>query len=229
MSGRLDEMVAGRRRAQAVAGLRGLARAAPVRPGPPLSMLGDEPPDIVLGERCDLCGRGVDAEHRHMLDLEERRIVCTCEGCWALRAGEPQFAPVGHRTLWLEDFEMPEDVWASFGIPIGLAFFMHSSVTDCVVAMYPSPAGATESELHFASWAQLIERNPVLDGLEPDSEALLVNRMVEPVGHAIAPIDRAYELVGLIKAHWDGISGGTAVEAAIARYFADLRAAGVPA
>ena len=232
MSERLESMVAGRRRTQAVAGLRGLARAAPVRPAPPVTMIDvmHEAASALPGEEaCDLCGRGVPDEHRHMLDLEERRIVCTCEGCWALRSGDQQFAPVGHRTLWLEDFDLPEDVWASFGVPIGLAFFFHSSVTDCVVAMYPSPAGATESELHFSDWRRVTEINPVLDDLEPDSEALIVNRMADTPLYAIAPIDRAYELVGLIKMHWDGISGGVAVEQAVARYFEQLRAEGVPA
>jgi len=114
-------------------------------------------------------------------------------------------------------------------VPIGLAFFMYSSVTSCVVAMYPSPAGATESELHFASWARLKELNPVLEDLEPDSEALLVNRMGDVAGYAIAPIDRAYELVGLIKMKWDGISGGTPVELAIAGFFDDLRTEAVSA
>ena len=37
---------------------------------------------------------------------------------------------------------------------------MHSSVTDCVVALYPSPAGATESELHFESWSRLVRAEP---------------------------------------------------------------------
>ena len=37
-----------------------------------------------------------------------------------------------------------------------------STVTECVVAMYPSPAGATESELHFESWSRMLELNPVL-------------------------------------------------------------------
>jgi hypothetical protein len=124
---------------------------------------------------------------------------------------------------------MPDDIWASFGIPIGLAFFLYSSVTDCVVALYPSPAGATESELHFADWERVKRLNPVLEELEPDAEALIVNRMADPPLFAIAPIDRAYELVGLIKLHWDGISGGTAVEDAVAGYFGDLRAAAVPA
>ena len=102
---------------------------------------------------------------------------------------------------------------------------MHSSVTDCVVAMYPSPAGATESELHFETWGRLVAINPMLRGLEADAEGLIVNRMSEPQQFAIAPIDRCYMLVGLIKASWEGISGGAAVERAIESYFEELRKA----
>jgi Family of unknown function (DUF5947) len=158
-----------------------------------------------------------------MLNLYERQIVCVCESCWALRSGEADFAPTGSRTLWLEDFELPEELWAQFRIPIGLAFFMHSSVTDCIVAMYPSPAGATESELHFETWSRLAKLNPVLETLEPDAEGLIVNRISDPPAFAIAPIDRCYMLVGLVKASWEGISGGAAVEEAIAGYFDELR------
>jgi hypothetical protein len=39
----------------------------------------------------------------------------------------------------------------------------------------------------------------------------------------IAPLDDCYRLVGIIKATWEGISGGAAMEAAVERYFADLR------
>ena len=110
---------------------------------------------------------------------------------------------------------MPDDLWASFQIPIGLAFFMDSTVTACVVAMYPSPAGATESELHFDSWSRMRELNPVLRGLEPDIEGLIVNRLSDPPVYVIAPIDRCYALTGTIKAHWEGISGGRGVEEAV--------------
>ena len=41
----------------------------------------------------------------------------------------------------------------------------------------------------------------------------------------IAPLDDCYRLVGIIKATWEGISGGTAMEAAVQRYFDDLRGA----
>jgi len=212
----LDEAVAARRKAMMVSGLRGLAK-----PKPPQSV-----PDAEL---CDLCNTTLPSDHRHMLNLYERQIVCVCESCWALRSGDAEFRPTGSRTLWLEDFALPEELWAQFRIPIGLAFFMHSSVTDCIVAMYPSPAGATESELHFETWSRLVGMNPVLDTLEPDAEGLIVNRISDPHAFAIAPIDRCYMLVGLIKASWEGISGGSGVEEAIAGFFDDLRARAVPA
>jgi hypothetical protein len=195
-------------RATVISELRGLAKPQP--PAPP-------------EERCDLCGTTVPGDHRHMLNLYERQIVCTCESCWALRSGEADFRPVGSRTLWLEQFELPEEIWAQFRIPIGLAFFMHSSVTNCVVALYPSPAGATESELHFETWERLAALNPVLRDLEPDAEALIVNRTSDPPAFAIAPIDRCYLLVGMVKEAWEGISGGGAVERAIDEYFEELR------
>jgi hypothetical protein len=64
----------------------------------------------------------------------------------------------------------------------------------------------------------------VLEDLDPDAEALIVNRLADPHLHVIAPLDDCYRLVGIIKATWEGISGGAAMEEAVARYFADLRA-----
>jgi hypothetical protein len=180
-------------------------------------------------EVCDLCGIGLPEDHRHLLALVERRIVCSCETCWAMRSGEGDYRPVGNRTVWLPDLQLPDDLWASFQIPIGLAFFMESTVTACVVAMYPSPGGATESELHFDSWTRMRQLNPVLDTLEPDIEGLIANRMSDPPMYVIAPIDRCYALTGTIKAHWEGISGGTAVEAALNAFFERLAAEAVPA
>jgi hypothetical protein len=181
-------------------------------------------------EFCDLCGLGIPDDHRHLLHLAERRIVCSCEACWAMRAGEGDYRPVGSRTLWLPDLDLPDDLWASYQIPIGLAFFMHSTVTDCVIAMYPSPAGATESELHFETWARMRDLNPELNALERDTEGLIVNRLTDPPIYAIAPIDQCYALTGAIKATWEGISGGSGVEHAVTEFFERLRVkAGVAA
>ena len=214
------EAVAARRRAELVSGLRGLAR-----PNPPArrreASSGREGPAADV-EVCDVCGVTIPSDHRHLLHLGERRIVCSCESCWAMRSGEGDYRPVGNRTLWLPDLQIPDDLWAGFQIPIGLAFFMRSTVTECVVAMYPSPAGATESELHFEAWDRMVGLNPVLRDLEPDIEGLIVNRLSEPSAYAIAPIDRCYALTGAIKASWEGISGGPGVELAVEHFFAGL-------
>ena len=212
----IDEAVASRRRAQMISGMRGMARARAGGEG--AGQAADQ-----ASERCDLCGLSIPDDHRHLLALVERRIVCSCEACWAMRAGEGDYRPTGNRTVWLPDLDVPDDLWASFQIPIGLAFFMHSTVTSCVVAMYPSPAGATESELHFETWRRMVELNPVLDDLESDIEGLIVNRLTEPPMYAIAPIDRCYALTGAIKLTWEGISGGSGVGEAVSQFFEHLR------
>jgi hypothetical protein len=174
---------------------------------------------------CELCPIGIGEHHRHLLHLVERRIVCVCETCWSLRSGDPEFRPPGGRTMVLEDFAMSDEVWSAFQIPIGLAFLLRSSVTGSVVALYPSPAGATESELELTAWDALCEANPVLTRLEPDAEALIVDRTGAAPRYAIVPIDRCYALVGMIKSRWQGITGGGAVDDAIDAFFAALEGA----
>jgi hypothetical protein len=95
-----------------------------------------------------------------------------------------------------------------------MAFFFHSSAAGRVVAFYPSPLGATESLLDVD--------DRVLEELEPDVEAVLVNRARGARQHFLVPIEDAYRLVGLIRIHWRGLSGGTQVWDEIERFFAEL-------
>ncbi len=174
-------------------------------------------------ERCDLCGSDLPGEHRHLLQLEQRQILCACESCFALRSGDPGLRPTGRRVVWLDGFELADELWAEFRIPIGLAFLFKSTVAGQVVAFYPSPAGATESELDLDAWGDLVAANPALGTLEPDAEALIVNRLADPPQFAIAPIDRCYALVGLVKLRWEGIAGGPRLAQAIEGFFEALR------
>lgn len=190
-----------------VSGLGRLARPSPVQ----------------NTEKCELCGMPISDEHRHLLELDERRILCACEPCLAMKSGLDNYCPVSTRTLWLDDFVFPDELWAAFQLPVGLAFFMRSTGTNSVVALYPSPAGATECELHLESWDKLVELNPILRDLEADAEALVVNRMVGAHQHAIVPIDECYRLVGLIKSTWEGISGGNAIADAVPKFFEYVR------
>jgi hypothetical protein len=181
-------------------------------------------PAAAIEERCDMCSVPIPADHRHLLHVEDRLIVCTCETCRALFAGEGAYRPTGTRTVWLDGLVLSDEHWASFGIPIGLAFFFHSSTGGPaggggLVAFYPSPAGTTECELDLGPWQQLVAANPVLAGLEPDAEALIVNRLGNVRRQAIVPIDECYRLVGLVRVSWEGISGGTGMEEAVARFF----------
>ena len=111
--------------------------------------------------------------------------------------------------------------------------FLHSSTAAKTLAYYPGPAGATESLLDLDAWAAIRVSNPALDSMEPDVEALLVNRV--KVGDSrrreyfLAPIDECYRLVGLIRANWRGLSGGHEVGPAIEGFFSQLRARGVTA
>jgi hypothetical protein len=212
----LARRVAARRRAELVAGLRRIAgsRTAGNGAGPGLAP---------ASERCDLCGKQLPTEHRHLLQLTERQILCACESCVALRGGDPDLCPTGTRVLWLDGLELSDELWAAFGIPIGLAFFIRSSASGEVGALYPSPAGATECELDLDSWRALRSQNPILEHLEADAEALIVNRIASPPRYAIAPIDECYRLVGLIRTSWEGISGGRGVEIAVGAFFDELR------
>ncbi|MEO9176184.1 MAG: DUF5947 family protein, partial [Gaiellales bacterium] len=62
-------------------------------------------PATVPEERCDMCSITIPADHRHLLHLEDRLIVCTCETCRALFAGEGAYIPTGSRTVWLPDLD----------------------------------------------------------------------------------------------------------------------------
>jgi hypothetical protein len=66
--------------------------------------------------------------------------------------------------------------------------------------------------------------NPILNDLTADVEALLINRVQDTREHYIVPIDACYQLVGLIRVSWKGLSGGDEARQAIAEFFKELRA-----
>ena len=175
-------------------------------------------------EECEFCSVSLASLHRHLFECATRRIVCVCEPC-ALRfenvVGRWRLIPRDPRAL--QGFQMGEGEWERLGLPIQLAFFFYSTTAQRVVAMYPSPAGATESLLPLTTWDSLVAANPSLGQLQPDVEALLVNRLEAVPECFVAPIDLCFELVGRIRLHWRGLSGGDKVGQEIAQFFSRLR------
>lgn len=178
-------------------------------------------------EVCELCGEVIPPEHRHLLNVSSREIMCSCRACSILfyeeAASEGRYRLIPDRYLFLEDFEMGDAQWESLRIPVDMAFFFYSAPAERVVAFYPSPMGPTESLLKLGAWEELEEANPVLKGMERDVEALLVNRARGAREHFLVPMDKCYSLVGLIRMHWRGFSGGQEVWEEIRRFFEELR------
>ncbi len=177
--------------------------------------------------------RGIVAAHPHLIEVAQRNILCTCDACAILFSGQGvKFKRVPRRVRFLTGFNLSDAEWNGLMVPINMAFFFKSSLEDRVVALYPSPAGATESLLGLESWNDIVAANPILNEMEPDVEGLLVNRLGYSRGYSAAeyyllPIDECYKLVGLIRLHWNGLSGGTEVWQKLGEFFSGLKARSV--
>jgi hypothetical protein len=177
-----------------------------------------------------MCSRELPNEHEHLVEPLHRRLVCACDACAILFEAQSgtKYKRVPRRVLFLPDFQLTDAQWDGLMVPIEMAFFFKSTPQERVIALYPSPAGPTESLLALDTWTDIEERNPVLKEMESDTTALLVNRVghvrgAAPAEYYLVPIDECYKLVGLIRTHWRGLSGGTEVWREIGLFFAALK------
>lgn len=181
-------------------------------------------------ERCEMCSRELPSEHEHLVEPAKRKLICACPACAILFEGKSgaKYKRVPRRVLLLRNFQLTDAQWDGLTVPIEMVFFFKSTPHGKVIALYPSPAGPTESLLSLDTWTDIVEANPILNEMEPDVTALLVNRVghvrgSSPAEYYLVPIDECYKLVGLIRTTWRGLSGGTEVWREIGGFFAALK------
>ncbi len=174
-------------------------------------------------ERCDFCAAPLEHEHQHLLELSNRQVKCVCDACAILfhEAGQ-RFQRIPRDCRQLTGFIISDEQWNALGVPIALAFFFSSATHQGITALYPNPGGAMQTSISQEAWEPLAQSNPALHQLRPDVEALLVNRMGPRRDYFLAPIDECYRLIGLIRLHWRGLSGGTAVWEQVTSFFEEL-------
>lgn len=181
-------------------------------------------------ERCEMCGAPVADEHQHVVNVGSRSLLCTCRPCYLLFTHDDAalaYRAVPDRYLSFPDIAAP--VWDELELPVGTAFLFVNSALDRVVAFYPGPAGATESELSLEAWERVVAGAPGLATLKVDVEALLVRAVDQKVEAFLVPIDVCYELVGHLRRLWRGFDGGQDVRKRLDEFFDQVRGKARPA
>jgi hypothetical protein len=155
--------------------------------------------------------------------------VCACTACALLfdHAGAVggRFRAVPRRVLTDRRHAVDAAAWDRLQIPVGVVFLFRDTALDRLVAFYPSPAGATQSELDPAELAEIGACTRLAELLEPDVEALLVRRAAGEYRCYLVPIDICYELVGRMRLHWHGFDGGSVARAELEAFFARVEEA----
>ncbi len=179
-------------------------------------------------ERCELCGQAVAERHRHLVETELRSLTCACQACALLfeqsGSGQGRYRAVPDRYLVDPGHRLDDGAWEQLQIPVSTAFFLRNAALERLIALYPSPAGATESELDPQTWEAVLGRSPLAAHLEADVEALLIRRAPGRAECFLVPIDVCYELVGRMRLHWQGFDGGAEARADLEAFFDRVRA-----
>jgi hypothetical protein len=151
---------------------------------------------------CDLCAAPMAEAHEHLLELQERRVVCACRACSLLfpGAGGAVYRRIESRAVRLPEVVLTGEDFRSLGVPVRLAFLGPSVVHDCVFAVYPNARGATESTVNRASWDALVHTHPSLAAIEPDVEGFFVNASENQYDAYRLSIDVCFRMVGVLRA-----------------------------
>ena len=187
-------------------------------------------------EHCELCGEPIPADappparprrtrELHVRVPAVRAAVRPRRGAAAATTGSSPTAGCGSTTS-----SSTTRAWEELRIPVDMAFFFHSTRGRSAWSPSTRARWARPSRCSSSTRGTALEAaNPVLDELEPDVEALLVNRARGAREHWLVPIDDCYALVGLIRTHWRGLPAAARCGRRSARFFDGLDRRAQPA
>lgn len=178
------------------------------------------------GHRCEMCSEPITEEHQHVANIAGRQLLCACRPCYLLftdSQAELRYRAVPDRYLRFPGFALDRRAWEALQIPVGLAFFLRNSTQGRTVALYPGPAGATESELDLEAWSEISAADSRVGLLVDDVEALLVRVPDEgELDCYLVPVDACFEFVGRLRTLWRGFDGGQQAREFIDGFFEQL-------
>jgi hypothetical protein len=96
---------------------------------------------------CELCAGPLEREHRHVVELRARRILCACMPCTLLFDGPStrRFRAIPNTVRREAPFSAGE-AWDALGLVEG-SFVLFGSAEQQWIAVEPGPAGAAERVL----------------------------------------------------------------------------------
>ena len=117
-----------------------------------------------------MCSQELVPEHDHLVEPLNRKLICACGACAILFDGQSgaKYKRVPRDVVFLRDFQLTDAQWDGLMVPIEMAFFFHSTPHGKMIALYPSPAGPTESLLSLDTWTDIVEANPILGEMQAD-------------------------------------------------------------
>jgi hypothetical protein len=169
---------------------------------------------------CELCAVPLAVAHDHLFDPRTRVVRCSCRACAMII---PSSSTAAYRLVPKRRERVANDVRAlvaQLGIPVGVAALLVHDHGRVSVA-FPGPAGIVESELDAETWTQVIAALPVAATLVPEVEAIVCSTLADGGAWRVG-IDVVFELVGELRASWQGMTGGQEAPRAIARVLASL-------
>jgi len=211
------------------------------------------PPAAADPERCALCGTQVVQGHRHLVDTQDRSIVCACTACSLLfthqgaaghrdqpAAGQPKAGqPAAGQQL------RPSAIGGRYQtVPDRVRHEPENPLTDTEWAALAIPVG-TAFFFYNSALGHVVASYPSPAGVtecELDLAAWDEVAAAHPLLRALAPdveaiivtgagprqtflvpIDMCYALAGALRINWHGFDGGAEVRQVFATLLTDLR------